>query len=165
MWAPAAPSQGLPRVTCAVATSTSGDRDAAEMTSLSEIQKCRALIYFLPGAYSLGRPQPLQRRRHAAAPPPLGFFALRSADASSRLRACSPFCAGESPVRVAFSRSRCSRLSRRRSFAACLSAKESSPSCVSRNVRRRGAFLATFIAPAARRVGGSHVDEAAGSLA
>jgi hypothetical protein len=62
----------------------------------------------------------------SASPPPLRFFRSRSADASLRLRVCSAFWAGESPVRVAFSRSRCSRLSRRRSFAACLSAKTSS---------------------------------------
>ena len=57
-----------------------------------------------------------------------GFFRFRSADASSRLRVCSAFWAGESPVRVAFSRSRCSRLSRRRSFAACFSAEHVFPS-------------------------------------
>ena len=102
--------QGLPRVTCAVATSTSGDTRRA-----------------VHGAREDGR-QP-------ASPPPLRFFTFRSADASPRLRACSAFCAGESPERVAFSRSRCSRLSRRRSFAACLSAKESSSSCVSRTLR------------------------------
>jgi len=71
--------------------------------------------------------------------PPLRFFAFRSADASSRLRACSAFCAGESPERVAFSRSRCSRLSRRLSFAACFSAKEYSLFLRERNVVRRAA--------------------------
>ena len=63
-----------------------------------------------------------KRRRRPSA----RFFRFRSADASLRLRVCSAFWAGESPVRVTFSRSRCSRLSRRRSFAACLSAKTSS---------------------------------------
>ncbi len=72
-----------------------------------------------PGAPSKANEKGLQ----SASPPPLRFFRSRSADASVRLRVCSAFWAGESPVRVAFSRSRCSRLSRRRSFAACLSAR------------------------------------------
>ena len=61
---------------------------------------------------------------HALPASPPSFFSFRSADASLRLRVCSAFWAGESPVRVAFSRSRSSRFSRRRSFAVCLSAKE-----------------------------------------
>jgi hypothetical protein len=46
MWRRRRRLQGLPRVTCAVARSTSGDRDAAETIPFDGIQKCHALIRF-----------------------------------------------------------------------------------------------------------------------
>jgi hypothetical protein len=127
---PSSSSNGTPRRPRIRATDRSrrsrrGPQNALTRLDLSANAPASRKPHSLDGTARRPKP-PREDGLQAASPRPPRFFGSRSADASLRLRVCSAFWAGDSPVRVAFSRSRCSRLSRRRSFAACLSAKASS---------------------------------------
>lgn len=111
-------------------------RDAARWAEREREERCTASDETAPRdgsrltAYPRSRrfpgPEPYEDDRPDAVSPPMepsvpARLATSSGSGASRRRTASASCAGDSPVRAAFARSRSSRFSRRRCLADCFS--------------------------------------------